>query len=312
MNGAARKVYERGFLGSLLQPSSDEQFSPSTPSLYLNDTRIEIDIDVPWPWNARRASMAVTGVDCLDYEPGKRRQVVVVLKSVDTAEQLKEETNGIYVAPGYKALEPGAAPTTEDGGVLVGVHLAGFVLTPAELNPELGRSHGTLVQLAARIDPRMPSLPTCAINVGVKHLAHYMLEAMSKMALRVSDMPEYQTAMKKNPEFYDFINGRLAEAMAEMAGAGSGAAVSTAGAVAAVAVAPPVETGSAAAAAPAATEQDQKHAAGDREEAAELEAAVAQLEVVGKHDADARSVDVASTNGGAATVEVDDDGAEQR
>ena len=94
------------------------------------------------------------------------------------------------------------------------------MLTPAELNPQLDLPPGgTLVQLAACIDPRMRALPACAINVGIKHLAHHILEAMSDMATRVADDEEYNKARARTPEFYDFIRGRLEEAREETAAA---------------------------------------------------------------------------------------------
>lgn len=172
---------------------------------------------MPWPMSARRASLLVHGVDCLDAEPGRLRQVVILMKSVDDAAQLQADARGVYVAPGFSNLPSDAAPTTADGSVLVDVQLGGFVFTPAELNPQLGRTSGTFVQLVARADPRMAALPACALNIGIKHMAHFMLDAMSRMALRVqAGMPEYSTAMAANPQFYDFINQRMAEALQEV------------------------------------------------------------------------------------------------
>jgi hypothetical protein len=191
--------------------------------LGLTKLWIEVEVDCPWPVSDRRASLVVDGVDCLDGEPGRLRQIVVLMRSVDTAEDVVRAVDGARLPEGYATLPEGAAPTTDDGCVLAGVELGGFILTPAELNPQLGLPpRGTLVQLAARIDPRMRALPACAINIGIKHLAHHILEAMSDMATRVAEDEEYQRACARTPEFYDFIRGRLDEALAEEASAPGG------------------------------------------------------------------------------------------
>lgn len=245
--------------------------------LGLTKLWIEVDVDVPWPLSDRRASLIVDGVDCLDIEPeavvvgakarqdgdagrdeeeGKGeekegasqpegehsrqlRQVVVLMQSVETAQDVAAAVAGARLPDGFAPLDTGAAPTT-GGAVLAGIELGGFILTPAELNPGLGLPPGgTLVQLAARIDPRMSVLPTCAINIGIKHLAHHILEAMSAQALCVADDARYKAAMAQTPEFYAFIEGRMAEALEQERELAAEGAAAAAAAVNVVAVAEP-------------------------------------------------------------------------
>ena len=91
------------------------------------------------------------------------------------------------------------------------IPIGAIVLTPAEINPGMEQEAGTFVQLFATIDPKMDVLPACAVDLGIRKVAHFMIDCMRKQAVKVHGDAEYAKRIDAKPQFYGFIKRRMKE-----------------------------------------------------------------------------------------------------
>ena len=160
-------------------------------------------VRLPWPFTDRKLDMLVNGIDCMDVDEPVRR-VIIQLKSINSDAQVAH-LNQAYDRSDLKI------PDLDAGAIAMEVMRGAFVLTPSSINPSLERS-GTLVQFVASIDAKFDSLPTCAINVGVKRVAHWLVENLAKQAAVIPTDTRYQERMEGvHAEFYDYITSRMEE-----------------------------------------------------------------------------------------------------
>lgn len=163
---------------------------------------VEFLTKVPWPFSDRNLSIFINGIDCLDHSESFNRQVVILLRSCNEDSEftrLKAETKDL------------GSPPERDRVVTARMPLGAIVLTPAEINPGMSRDKGTFVQLLATIDPKVALLPACAIDLGLRKVAHFMLDCMEKQAVKVHGDQEYARRIEARPEFYGFIQQRMLE-----------------------------------------------------------------------------------------------------
>jgi hypothetical protein len=160
-------------------------------------------VRLPWPLTDRKLDMLVNGIDCMDVDEPVRR-VIIQLKSINSVEEVTQ-LNKAYDRTDL------VMPDLDAGTIAMEVLRGAFVLTPASINPSMDRS-GTFVQFVASIDAKFDTLPTCAINVGVKNVAHWLLENLAKQAARIPTDARYIERMEgEHAEFYEHIVARMKE-----------------------------------------------------------------------------------------------------
>eukprot|EP00049_Salpingoeca_infusionum_P005415 m.91771 g.91771 ORF g.91771 m.91771 type:complete len:404 (-) comp12961_c0_seq1:311-1522(-) len=165
---------------------------------------VDVLVRVPWPFDNRSVGIFVNGIDCLDQSEDLHRQVVIMLRSGETDTEFMRLMEQLTVDTQPK--KPERSGTTE-----MELKHGAIILTPAEVNPSLGRSTGTLVQMIACIDPKMASMPSCAINLGIKSVAHFFIDSMRKQAALVPTHEVYQSRIAANDAFYGFLRRRMEE-----------------------------------------------------------------------------------------------------
>ena len=134
----------------------------------------------------------------------KRRLVVILLRSADEDpeyQRLVQQTPADAIG----------APPQRRGVVTAEIPIGAIVLTPAEINPGMEQEAGTFVQLFATIDPKMDVLPACAVDLGIRKVAHFMIDCMRKQAVKVHGDAEYAKRIDAKPQFYGFIKRRMKE-----------------------------------------------------------------------------------------------------
>ncbi|EDQ85591.1 uncharacterized protein MONBRDRAFT_11713 [Monosiga brevicollis MX1] len=206
----------RQIMAVLYEVEYHPEWLPSAFSLGVAESRVvynlhrtklwtHMRVRLPWPFSNRCGDLFVDGVDCMEPTEA-RRQIVIMMNSVndDThLEALRQRFGRTDLAIPQDAADAGAVP-------LEVTHTA-FLLTPAEINADMDRRSGTFVQFTARIDAKFDALPACAINVGVKNLAHLLIARMAEQARKVPSDARYQACMAEHSDFYDFIDQRMAE-----------------------------------------------------------------------------------------------------
>eukprot|EP00730_Choanoeca_flexa_P020454 TRINITY_DN9989_c0_g2_i1.p1 TRINITY_DN9989_c0_g2~~TRINITY_DN9989_c0_g2_i1.p1 ORF type:complete len:347 (+),score=62.90 TRINITY_DN9989_c0_g2_i1:53-1093(+) len=162
-------------------------------------------IRLPWPFTNRKMDMLVNGVDCMDKEEPVRR-VIIQLRTInnnDDAERLKQ----IYEREDLNI------PEMDMDAIAVEVVRGFFVLTPSEINQNMD-GEGTFIQFVACIDAKFDTLPTCAINVGLKNVAHWLVGNLAQQAAKVPTDSRYLSRIEGvNADFYTYMHKRMQECM---------------------------------------------------------------------------------------------------
>eukprot|EP00047_Mylnosiga_fluctuans_P007771 m.255438 g.255438 ORF g.255438 m.255438 type:complete len:342 (-) comp19481_c0_seq1:79-1104(-) len=149
---------------------------------------VHIVANVPWPMQTRDLCIAIDGVDCMD-DGNAHRQIVVLLDSSEMFEG--------------KAIPAPAASITR-----MEMRHGALILTPHVVN---GGGTATRLQLTCAIDPKLPMIPDCLINFGVRHLAYMALDKMRKEIAALHGSELYAGRIVEHDAFYGFIRRRLEE-----------------------------------------------------------------------------------------------------
>eukprot|EP00045_Choanoeca_perplexa_P004946 m.41985 g.41985 ORF g.41985 m.41985 type:complete len:355 (-) comp12845_c0_seq1:111-1175(-) len=161
-------------------------------------------VRLPWPFTDRKMDLLVNGIDCMDVEEPVRR-VIIQLKSISSEEDVAD----LNQAYDRNDLE---MPDLDAGAIAIELLRGAFVLTPSSINPSITDHSGTFVQFVASIDAKFDSLPTCAINIGVKKVAHWLVESLAKQAALIPTDERYLQRMEgEHREFYEYIAARMVE-----------------------------------------------------------------------------------------------------
>lgn len=119
---------------------------------------------------------------------GHQSQIVVLFESCDE-------------------FEGEAVPAASKGWTRMRISKSGMILTP-RMNEDGTMS--SFVQIIGNVDPMLVSIPSCAINVIVKNLAHMLVKMMRKEVAKVNGSV-YEERIRTKTEFYGYLKRRLRE-----------------------------------------------------------------------------------------------------